>query len=172
MSDALLPVILSNEQTYHNGEPIQLTKEPSYHTEKPIHPDNNIKWINETGITIGELTPEYWDHSSYICTIDKKQFMKFVNDALNDYLIKHSAYVLFKLISPKGELQLDSSDCDDFVIYGIEYFRKLGVAIDYVTYPKTISINLVGKVLNKLDYNEEKDKNIIVNFYKDFNNIL
>lgn len=130
--------------------------------------NEELVWTNDTSIRFGELSLEYWITSTYLCTITKDQFIKFRDNILKYYIPNNKYYVLCKgsktssvydLLNPL----LKSSTCDDFVIYGLNFFKNLGVKIEYVTYPKFTNLNIVGS-MKKLDYNENKDE--IINFYK------
>jgi len=134
----------------------------------PTIKDDTLIWTNDTSVRLGELSLDYWIVNTYLCTITRDQFFKFRDDILSYYIPNNLYYVLAKGSATSSTYDLEnpylkSSSCDDFVIYGLNFFKNLGVKIEYVTYPKFISANLIG-VIKKLDYDKNKDE--ILDFYK------
>ena len=130
--------------------------------------NDKLVWTNQTSVRLGELSLDYWVVNTYLCTITRDQFIKFRDDILNNFIPNNLFYVLAKGSKTSATYDLEdpylkSSTCDDFVVYGINFFKNLGIKIEYVTYPKITNINLIG-VIKKLDY--DINKNEIFDFYK------
>lgn len=134
---------------------------------------DQLIWKNDCNVTLGDLTLDFWEESTYLCTINKDNLIKFIMDIKNNYIPNNLNYLLFRVSLSESLQDLDtpylrSSNCDDFVIYGLNFFKNLNVEIDYISYPRFTSINIISdssSPIKKLDY--VKDKNIIINFYKD-----
>ena len=133
-----------------------------------------LLWTNDCSVRFIELSLNYWTQSNYICTITKDQFLSFRNDIVDNYIPNNLYYVLFNLCEDNSSEYLKnptlkSSTCDDFVIYAINFFKKSGVNIEYITYPKVASIDIFGNV-KKLNY--DRNKNTIISFYKNLYNLF
>jgi hypothetical protein len=133
-----------------------------------INEDGTLNWTNDTSVRLGQLSMDYWIINTYLCTITKQQFIKFRDDILSYYIPNNNFYVLARGSLNTSTYYLDnpylrSSTCDDFVIYGLNFFKNLGVVIEYVTYPKFTIGNIVGGI-TKIDY--DTNKNEILDFYK------
>jgi len=136
-----------------------------------INEDGTLKWTNDTSVRFGQLSMDYWIINTYLCTITRDQFFKFRDDILSNYIPNNRFYVLAKGSATSSTYDLEnpylrSSTCDDFIIYGLNFFKNLGVIIEYVTYPKFTNMNLIGSI-TKLDYNTNKKE--ILDFY---NNLI
>jgi hypothetical protein len=93
--------------------------------------------------------------------------MLFKNDVLNNYIVNNSSYVLFRVCKDGENLDnpyIRSATCEDFTSYSLNFFKKIGVPIEFMSYPKFIEGSLVATDVKKLDYN--KDREQILTFYR------
>lgn len=139
--------------------------------------DNKVVWDGcGNVIKLGEFDPTYWDQSTYLCDISRKQFMKlkdsiFVKDG---FVNANPYYSLFKVINdisipspvplksyPKGSIMnplIKSSDCDDFAYFMIDRLQTmLNVKLNFATRPNYSSAGLVTNATPiKLDDDDPK----------------
>ena len=135
---------------------------------------DELIWTNDCSVRFIDLNIDYWTKSNYICTITKDHFLSFRNDILDNYIPNNLYYVLFNVCEDSSKEYLNnptlrSSTSDNFINYGMNFFKKLGVNIEYITYSKLTSVSLIGSV-KKLNYNKNKDK--IIKFYTTINNLI
>lgn len=131
---------------------------------------SSLKW-EEAQINVGTFSDNYWVHSTYICTITKDQFNKYLHYVKTEYIVKNHTYILFDVIKSNNTIDLfnpllSGSTCDNFSFWTFKFLsKKLGAVINYPTRPKITLSNLVtSEPVLKLD--EEKDKHRIIDFYK------
>lgn len=138
----------------------------------PRFDNGKLVWDNATQITYNDVDTKYWDHSTYICSINKGEFLELVSIILNDFIPNNPIYTFFRVVSsPTIENifnpVLRSCVCDDFCFYILTNLQnKLDVAITYLTSPKITMSTLIAKLpIVKLDENNPIDRQKIINFY-------
>lgn len=127
-------------------------------------------WKNGSMVTIGELSYEYWEHSTYLCTINKKQFLNLKDKILVEFIPDNPSYSLFCVAKSSNTVDLEnpilrSSTCDDFVLYVIHTLQNMKIELEFVTYPKMTIAALISPTVKLLDYNNDNDRNVILSFY-------
>lgn len=142
-----------------------------------VDASGNPIWENATMVTIGELSSEYWEHSTYLCNITKKQFLNLRDKILNEFLPHNPSYALFCVakstdITDIGNPILRSSTCDDFVLYVIHTLHNMKVQLDFITHPKMTIAAIISPTVKLLDYNNPDDKITILTFYNNIQKVL
>ena len=138
----------------------------------PHFENGKLVWNNASQITYNDVDTKYWDHSTYICSINKKKFMELVSMILNDFIPNNTIYSFFR-VSSSANLQdmfkplLRSCICDDFCFYILDTLQnKLNASVSYLTLPKITLNSLIAKVpIVKLDENNPLDRQKIIQFY-------
>ena len=146
-------------------------------TLAPTITNNNLIWNNKNQITYndansvisGTKTP-YWDHSTYITTITKKNFMDLLKD-IKGYLATYPIYALFNVVN-SAEIDLLHPDlagltCDSFAYFVLNKLQKNGAKVNIMTPPKSNIVSYVADTITLLDFS--KDKKEIIDFYNNYN---
>lgn len=134
-----------------------------------------LVWDNKAYIEIGnereqlwEDNKGYWKKSTYLTTINKDQFLILAKSIKEKFLITNASYVFFGVKNAKtGKTLIRESICDGFCKFVIDELAKspINAKFDFLTYPVlTTANNVTNSSVKKLD--TKKDKNEILNFYK------
>lgn len=145
-------------------------------TLSPIITNNNITWNNKNDLTYNDANSviygkniPYWDHSTYITTITKTNFMDALKDIKN-YLLTYPMYALFNVVNSKKidllHPELSGITCDSFAYFVLKTLQKYGAAINSMTAPKANIIAYVADSIQLLDFSKDKDK--IITFYNTY----
>lgn len=131
-----------------------------------------IQWHNEGINTYGDIDSTYWTHSTYIGTINKTTFLKYVDLIFSEYQPNNSAYVLFEVAKSKSlhdiyNPYLRGQICDNFCFWTFNTLsKKFNMKVEYISHPmQTIAALLSDNPPIPLDINNPKDKEVITQFY-------
>ena len=144
-----------------------------------LYPDiegNTLIWNNENQLTYNDANSvmqntkiPYWDRSTYITTITKKDFMNVLKD-IKKYLTTYPIYALFNVnLSSNVDLlhpDLHGLTCDSFAYFVLNKLQTYGAKINIMTPPKSNIVTYVADHIKILDFS--KDKEEIITFYKNY----
>jgi hypothetical protein len=142
----------------------------------------NLVWANNSYIEVGNQDEQkwsndqgYWKHSSYLTTINKKQFLSLRNSILDEFLVKNPYYVFFGVKSNTAGQILRDSICDSLLTFVIKTLQnpEINAEFNFLTYPYLSKANLItSKPVKMLDVKNEDDKKSIVDFYQKIYGVL
>jgi hypothetical protein len=146
-------------------------------TLSPTITNNRLIWNNTNQITYNNAnsviyrtkTP-YWDHSTYITTITKKNFMDLLKD-IKGYLATRPIYALFNVVNSKKidllHPELTGLTCDSFAYFVLNKLQTNGSKINIMTPPKSNIVTYVADTITQLDFSKYKKE--IIDFYNNYN---
>jgi hypothetical protein len=137
---------------------------------------NTLNWNNQNQLTYNDANSvmqntniPYWDRSTYITTITKKDFMNVLTD-IKKYLTTYPIYALFNVnLSSNTDLlhpDLHGLTCDSFAYFVLNKLQKYGAKINIMTPPKSNIVTYVADTITPLHFS--KDKEEIITFYKNY----
>jgi hypothetical protein len=150
-------------------------------TLSPTITNNHLIWNNKNQLTYNDANSvisgtniPYWDHSTYITTITKNNFMDLLKD-IKEYLDKYPIYALFNVVnSRKIDLlhpELNGLTCDSFAYFVLNKLQKHGSKINLMTHPKSNIVAYVADSIRLLDFSNARDKKQIIDFYNNYNTV-
>ena len=148
-------------------------------TLSPTITNNHLIWNNKNQLTYNDANSvisgtniPYWDHSTYITTITKNNFMDLLKD-IKEYLDRYPIYALFNVVnSRKIDLlhpELNGLTCDSFAYFVLNKLQKNGSKINLMTHPKSNIVAYVADSIRLLDFSKSRDKKQIIDFYNNYN---
>ena len=135
----------------------------------PVDIDNLI-WNNKTIIRMND-NMDYWEKSTYVCSITKKQLIHIRDWIVDIFKPTHSFYAPFNIVNDIKTTYNNpisrSSICTDFCTEMFQFIQKdLKVSLNFITMPKAMLVNLICKEYKKLDMTNINERNEVINYYK------
>jgi hypothetical protein len=132
----------------------------------------DIKWVNGS-VIIGTSDMDYWNRSTYMCTIRKSHLLKIKDWLLNSFIPNNKIYTFFKISKSVDTILTNptvrSSVCDDLCTSMFKFIQSLKIPINYVTQPTVNTAAIISNEVSQVDMTKQENVTAVVNYYKNLN---